>query len=416
MNSSGRQPTRRGFLAAGAALTAGAMLARADEPPLRVAVIGTGARGSDLLRALTTIDDVEIAAVCDDYPPHLEQGAKYAGPKTKTFADYRELLDKVKPQAVVIAVPLHRHYRIAADCLAAEADVFLEKTMCYSVEEAKKLTHQVAESQRVFQVGLQRRANAIYKQAAALIETGTIGQITAVKAQWHRHNAWRRPIPKPKTDPEWSALERRLNWRLFRESSGGLMAELGSHQLDVVNWFLGAPPKRVTATGGIDYWRDGREVFDNIFCVYEYEVPTRDRKSYTVRVSYSSLCNNAYEGAAELFLGTKGSLYLTSSKGLLFQEAGADRVDWSGEKGAAIVTAGKTLKLSNDPWAHRGKPVEIDIEQGDDTRDELVSFLDHVRRRDRETIADATVGLVNTATVMMANQAAETGRRVEFPN
>ena len=200
------------------------------------------------------------------------------------------------------------------------------------------------------------------------------------------------------------------------------MTELGAHQLDVANWVLGTTPKRVIASGGLDYWRDGRDVFDNIFCVYDYEIAAPKTKPYTVRVTYSSLCNNAYEGASELILGTKGSLFLTTSKGLLFQEPDAVKVNWAGDKSAAaaqaaVVTAGKTLKLSNDPWAHRGKPTEIDVaEGGDDTRDELESFLDHVRRRDLETIADARLALCNAATVLIANQAAETQQGVEFPN
>jgi GFO/IDH/MocA oxidoreductase family protein len=137
-----------------------------------------------------------------------------------------------------------------------------------------------------------------------------------------------------------------------------------------------------------------------------------------VRVTYSSLCNNAYEGASELILGTKGSLFLTTTKGLLFQEPDAEKVDWAADKDktAAVVTGGKTLKMTNDPWAHRGKPTEIDVEEGaDDTREELLSFLDHVRRRDPDTIADARTGLRNAATVLIANQAAETGQAVEFP-
>jgi predicted dehydrogenase len=419
--------TRRTFLGTAGAILATSAVAQAnaatDEQPVRVAVIGTGARGSDLIRALSTIDSIEIAGVCDDYQPHLEQGAKYAGPRTKTFADYRRMLDDIKPQAVVIAVPLHLHYRIAADCLSAGCDLFLEKTMCYSIAEADKLARQVATSMRVFQIGLQRRANPIYRQAQAMIASGMIGQVTSIKAQWHRNNSWRRPVPVPKTDANWNALEKRLNWRLYRAFSGGLMAELGSHQLDVVNWFLGSPPKRVFACGGIDYYRDGREVLDNISCLYEYEMapPKNDPKAkpYTVRVSYTSLCNNAYEGAAELIMGTKGSLYLTSSKGLLFQEKGADVVPWEGsrnaaEANAAVVTAGKTLKLSNDPWAHRGTPFEIDIEAGNDTRDELVSFIDHVRRQDVRTIADASVGLTDCATILIANQSVEAGGWVEF--
>jgi len=108
---------------------------------------------------------------------------------------------------------------------------------------------------------------------------------------------------------------------------------------------------------------------------------------------------------------------------LLFQEKGTDAVPWevgskdkaAADANAAVVAAGKTLKLSNDPWAHRGAPMEIDIEEGNDTRDQLVSFVDHVRRRDVQTIADATVGMMDCATVLMANQSVETGGWVEFP-
>ena len=86
--------------------------------------------------------------------------------------------------------------------MSAGCDVFLEKTMCYTVDEAKKLMAQVVASKRVFQVGLQRRANAIYKQAQAMVAAGMIGQVTSIKAQWHRNNSWRRPVPVPKGDRE----------------------------------------------------------------------------------------------------------------------------------------------------------------------------------------------------------------------
>jgi predicted dehydrogenase len=413
--------TRRTFLGTAGATLASSALPRAEEAPIRTVVIGTGGRGSDLTRALTTIDEVALLGVCDNYPPHLEQGAKYAGAQAKPFSDYRKLLDELKPQAVIIAVPLYLHYPIAVECLSAGCDVFLEKTMCYSVDEAKKLVAQVVASKRVFQVGLQRRANAIYKQAQAMVAAGMIGQVVSIKAQWHRNNSWRRPVPVPKTDAAWATLERKLNWRLYKAYSAGLMAELGSHQMDVANWFLGTHPKRVFASGGIEYFRDGREVYDNISCLYEYELKDAKGQPYIVRANYTSLCNNAYEGAAELVMGTKGSLYLTSAKGLLFQEKGTDAVSWEGnnqqqaaDANAAVVTAGKTLKLSNDPWAHRGAPFEIEIAEGNDTRDELVSFIDHVRRQDVKTICDVHVGLADCATILMANQSVETGGWVSF--
>lgn len=442
--------SRRGFLGAAGALLltsqTDARAAQAAGEKTRVAVIGVGARGSDLLRSLTTIVGVEVVAIADDYAPHLEKAARYAGPQAKTYADFRQMLKDVRPQAVVIAVPLWLHFEVATAAIAAGCDVFCEKTMCYSLDEARQLVDQVTAAKRVFQVGLQRRANPIYQQAAAMVQAGILGEITSVQAQWHRNNNWRRPVPVPQTHADWAALELRLNWRLYDKTSRGLMAELGSHQMDVANWVLGTTPRRVQACGGVDYWRDGREVFDNVFCTYEYELPRREtmpdrpgasaaiaktgvptpppgarqaEETYTVRVTYSSLCTNAFEGASELVLGTKGTLLLASTKGLLYRERRPDDVGWvrgaSADPNAAILTAGKTLKVSNSPWAHRGEPTEIDLPDTDDTRDELVSFIDHVRRGDVATICDVHEGYRDTATVLMAHAALKNGGMVEYP-
>ncbi len=412
----GPRTDRRSFLIGSAALALSG--AGADEPPVRVAVVGTGARGCDLIRALSTIDGAEIVAGCDDYAPHLERGLSYAGPKARGFDDFATMLKEISLTAVVIATPLDRHFAMAREALGAGCAVFCEKTMCYSIDQARELAGIVENRKAVFQVGLQRRANAIYEQAQAMVESGMLGEISAIECQWHRNNNWRRPVPVPRSDSRWSSLDRRLNWRLYRDSSQGLMSELASHQLDVTNRLLGGPPKRVIGSGGIDHWRDGREVFDNVFCLYEYEVGEGAGRR-TVRVTYSSIQNNAYEGASELVLGTKGTLLLTQSKGLFYRESGVDDPNWAAREGrverdASIITSGKTLKLSNDPWAHRGKPFEIDA-TGDDTRAELVAFLDNVRRKDPATLCDARAGLVNAATVLIGNEAMRERSAVPFP-
>lgn len=431
MEIENKYPTRREFLTAATGLvmtaTVGNLIAAEQDEPVRVAVIGTGGRGSDLIRKLSTIEKARIVAICDDYEPHLKKAVTYAGPQAKAFSDYRQMLEKIKPQAVVIAVPLWLHYQVCADAIDAGCDVFCEKTMTYSITEGKKLAAKVDTAKCVFQVGLQRRANPIYQQARAMIESGMLGRITAAKCQWHRNNNWRRPVPVEFGDANWEDLEKRLNWRLYRQFSQGLMAELGSHQLDAINWMFNALPQRVMATGGVDYWRDGREVPDNVFCIYEYllkpigndpDAPSKD--PYTVRVTYSSLCNNAYEGASELIMGTRGTLFLAQKKGLLFLEKGLDDVGWvnqdKNDKNASIVTSGKTLGLTNDPWAHRGKPVEIDNLEGDDTRDQLVSFINDVQSRNLKTICDVHTGLNSAATILIANLAIEIGKTVEFPN
>jgi predicted dehydrogenase len=417
-------PNRRTFLLSAAATASATAFAAEEEKPVRVAVVGTGGRGSDLIRALSTIDSAQVAAICDDYPPHLEKASKYAGTEAKTFNNFAAMLKEIRPQAVVIATPLHLHHGMVLEALNADAAVFCEKTLCRTVAEAKEVAAEVEKRKAVFQIGLQRRSNAIYRQAVAMVKAGMLGRISAIKCQWHRNNNWRRPVPFPKNDPQWPALERKLNWRLYKEYSGGLMTELGSHQLDVANWILGTTPKRAFASGGIDSWKDGRDVFDNIFCVYEYAVTPKEKNlppekaaPYTVRATYSSIQNNAFEGASELIMGSQGTLLLTQKKGLFYKEGGPD-MPWGiagkAADDAAVITSGKTLKLDNDPWAYRGKPYEIDADS-DDTRDELVDFVKSVRSGNRQTTADVQTGLQDCATVLMANDSANLGRWVDYP-
>ncbi len=96
-----------------------------------------------------------------------------------------------------------------------------------------------------------------------------------MKAQWHRNNNWRRPVPVAKGDADWTRLERKLNWRLYRDYSGGLMTDLGSHQLDVVNWLLGDIPAASDRERRRGLLARRREVCDNVFCLYS----TNSRRS-----------------------------------------------------------------------------------------------------------------------------------------
>ncbi|MEM7655066.1 MAG: Gfo/Idh/MocA family oxidoreductase [Bacteroidota bacterium] len=410
---------RRDFMQSSAVAIAGLSLPFRDlsqTDPVRAAVSGTGGRGTALLRKLLTVDGCEVVAVCDNYEPHLQKARKTAGEGVAAYESYQKLLKKVKPDAVLIGVPLYLHHEVAMAAIESGADVFCEKTMCYSIEQAEQLAGKVREAGTIFQVGLQRHANPIYRQAAAMIQSGMLGQIISAKCQWHRNNDWRRPVPVEKGHPDWQRLEHHLNWRLYRQYSRGLMTELGSHQLDVVNWMFGTTPSRAMGMAGTDYWRDGREVFDNVFCLYEYSLANESGEAYTARVSYTSIQGNAYEGASELIMGTKGTLYLSSGKGLFYKEAGVEDVGWTKDKdqNAAVVTAGKTLKLSNSPWAHRSRPMELDS-YSDDTREQLISFLDNVQRRDPNTICDVEDGLKDTITTLIGHQAMSEGRIVAFP-
>jgi len=422
-SDSGRA-SRRSFLKVSAGAAAGAAVAStavsgvsaASDGPVRIGVVGTGSRGSDLIRKLSTIDSCRVVAICDDYAPHLKGGQKFAGDQAKAYADYGTMLREAELDAVVVATPLYLHYAMCVEAIKAGLAVFCEKTMCYSIDEARKLKALVEERDAIFQVGLQRRANPVYDQAAAMVETGMLGTVTTIKSQWHRNDDWRRELPVEKGHPDYDALDRRLNWRLYRDRSQGLMTELGSHQMDVANRVLRTPPKRVMGMGGIDYYDDGREVFDSIFCTYEYEVADAgEGDPQTVRVTYSSIQTNAYEGVTELVMGTKGTLLITQKKALFYQEANArQELSGAGDRSDVDGMSGATLRVADDPWAHRGRPMEINSDV-DDTRAELVSFVDDVRTGNRDTACTAAVGLENTATVLIANEAMRSGETVAFP-
>jgi predicted dehydrogenase len=401
--------TRRTFLkaAVGAAVAATAPEAPANTPNLRIGVVGTGSRGCDLLRKLVTIEGVTCTALCDDYAPHLAAGEACLETEAFVFENFEKMLEEAELDAVIVATPLHQHFSMCVAAIQRGIPVFCEKAMCLTLDEGRRLRDLVQSHDAIFQVGLQRRSNAVYDQADAMVQSGMLGTITAIKCQWHRNDNWRRPMPVAKDHPDYQALERRLNWRLYDAYSQGLMAELGSHQIDVVNRILGAPPRQVTAMGGIDHWQDGRQVYDNIFCNYEYQVPQADGSPRSVRVTYSAIQSNAHEGSSELILGTKGTLLLSQKLGQFYREG----VEPSG---GVDGTSGATLQVPDSPWAHRGKPMEI-TSSADDTRAELLAFAEAVRTGNRKTVCDAGIGLENCASVYIANEAITLGRTIPFP-
>ncbi len=359
---------------------------------VRVGCIGTGGQGSFHIRTgLAGAENIEIAAVCDVYQAHLDLGWKNAGGETRTVAkymDYREMLDKEKLDAVVIATPLHTHFDITMDCLDAGKYVFCEKTLCYTIEDCRKIVQKCHETGLFCQVGHQRRYNPKYNKAMWLQrEKGMFGRINHITMQWHRNNPWRRFVDSTQvlTAEEQKYIkdiERHLNWRLYNATSGGLMTELSTHQVDVANWFMGTPPSRVFATGGLDYWRDGREIEDNVAVTYEYDIqrdnpafaaaqprnPFVDKRQlnrpYTVRATFTSTTATGKRGAAELYQGDKGSVELTEEKCFLFAEP-----DWKADidqmakfqaasagESAAAITSGKSREVPTDAYT---KGVEI---------------------------------------------------------
>ncbi|WP_240700222.1 Gfo/Idh/MocA family protein [Sphingomonas gei] len=272
-------------------------------PRVRIGVIGTGDRGRTLIRNILKTRNCTVAAVCDNFALNLEKGRALVGANTPAFADHRAMLDAGGLDAVVIATPLDLHARQTLDVFGAGLHVWCEKAMARTIKDCSAMVKASQDRGKVLQIGHQRMFHPTYLNALRRAKAGEIGPITQIRASWHRNTSWRRPIPEGSTD-------RKINWRLYRESSAGLMTELATHQLQIGNWFLEDIPTRVIGSGSICFWKDGREVYDQVALIYEY--------SGGRKLVYTSLLNNARYGCEEQIQGSKGTI--EPELGRIYQE------------------------------------------------------------------------------------------------
>jgi predicted dehydrogenase len=344
--------SRRNFIkatgaTAGVAVAAGwSPFSYAQNEKVRVALIGTGSQNClHIEDGLTGAQNIEIVALADCLLYNLGRGWVTAGEdpelKKHLYINYPEMLEKEADNidAVIIATPFKSHYQIVMDCLDAGKPVFCEKTMAHTYECCRDIVTKCHDTGLFVQVGHQRRYNPEYNYAATqMLQNKRLGRVGLIEAQWHRNDAWRRPLPTMKdgsayqlTPPQrrWIPdLERHVNWRIYEEFSSGLLSELATHHLEIVNFLLGAMPSRVWGTGGLDYWRDGRDTFDNLTVTYEYDMskrhhgfgtvdakiaeqdPRKVNQRYSVRVTWSGTLQSAKKGASMLVIGDEGTFEL----------------------------------------------------------------------------------------------------------
>ncbi len=264
----------------------------------RLGIIGPGSRGQFLMSFIAQNPKAEIVAIADVYDPSIEAAKKIA-PDAKVYRDYRALLADKDVEAVVVATPLNTHYDIVMDAFDAGKHVYCEKTIGYTMEQCFNMYNRHLETGLLFFSGQQRLFDPRYIKAMDLIHNGTFGKISHVEAYWNRNGDWRRDVPSPE-------LERFINWRLYRESSRGLMSELGCHQLQIGTWALGKLPDRVMGHGGITYWKDGREVHDNVHCIFGYDSGES--------INYGSVISNKFYGLEEKIMGNLGTVEPEASK------------------------------------------------------------------------------------------------------
>jgi predicted dehydrogenase len=324
---------------------------------IKVAVIGLGAWGREIINTLARMPqaeipiDADIAAICDTYKPFLKRGANAAPAATQT-EDYKTILDNKDIKAVVVATPTPNHKELALAALKAGKHVYCEAPLAGSIEDAREIALAAKAAKHLaFQAGLQMRSDKQRLFLLPFIRTGALGKTVLARAQWHKKTSWRATSSNPEQ-------EKALNWRLNKATSLGLIGELGSHPIDQAGWFMNALPTAVTGFGSINFWKDdGRDVPDTVQAVLEFPGD--------VRMIYDATLANSFDGDYEMLYGSDAAIMMRENRAWMFKEVDAPLLGWEvyadklkvfNETGIALV-AGKSKP---PPVDDKGQPKQVD--------------------------------------------------------
>jgi predicted dehydrogenase len=377
---------RRTFLCA-----AGGFVQSPDR--IRAGVIGAGGRGR-LLTAEFKEVGAEIAAVCDVYQPNLEAGLKAASTGARGYKDYRRMLEDPSLQAVIVATPDHWHARMVIDAVEAGKDVYVEKPLTHTIDEAFQVADAVRRTQRVVQVGTQRRSAPLFHEAKRIVDSGRLGDVRLVNSWWLNHQAslaegklegeldwqqWLGPAPRRPLDPK-----RFFNWYYYYDYSGGLLVGQAAHMVDVFHWFMNSQaPLAVTCSGG-RVNLEGAEITDTASILIEY--PENYFAVFTL--GYKAMRYHPRLDQLAQFHGSRARLDVGREHFRLYPE---------------------TSQPELAPEREEDRPRSFAAA----TRDHIRNFLDCVRTR-REPNAPVEAGLSVVIVLSMALDSLRSGRRLKW--
>jgi predicted dehydrogenase len=385
--------------------------------PVKAAVIGTGGMGRGHIGQCQK-EFIDLKAICDINPRRRKQVSdlmvKNGWPKPAEYDDWRVMLEKEDLEMVLIATPLWTHSEIAVGCLDHGKHVLCEKMMAKSEAECLRMIEAMKRNKRLLEIGYQRYYNPIFQASYNnIIKPGLLGDVYFARLGWHRNGNWRRNEETPSGNfepakwgyPDWDHL---LNWRLYKQYSEGLLAELGSHQITVSNWFFDSAPESVYATGSISRFKDGREVFDHVYATFEYPGGRT--------ATFSSVESNAFDDAFEMYEGTKGTLILKKEvEAYLFNEgeAPSTKVEVSRQTADPVADASAT-RPADSPGRAVGQTAQSANDRGLSYKNEIAEFCSSIR-----TGAPVRVGpekaMRSAIAVFTANQSSEKHVRLDLP-
>jgi predicted dehydrogenase len=468
--------------------------------PVKAALIGGGDEGGVLVGEHNP-EYLEFVAVCDIRPSNmtrifdgdpkvaLRKGFKKVygkdADKIKKFDTYEGLMEELEKnkdiEAIVIALPLVLHAKAAIDAMqigkkrGKPIHVLTEKLMAWNISQCKKMIRTAKECNSLLSVGHQRHYSMLYAHATEVVKSGVLGDIKHIRALWHRNFTWpfkadpKMDLVKNATQPfyrdgwfppvthlDYDALsgktdmlkkfgfdnvEQLIRWRLYQATGGGLMAELGSHQLDACSIFLGhVHPLAVSGVGTRSFFGPGhndRDIDDHVFATYEFPGKNHERDKHdVVVVTYSSVSTNGFENYGECIMGDRGTMLVEKeSTVMVFPEVepgksktpsramevgvsagGKDKPvlesgsTWGGPSASPTATAGGPAGASNAPVSRGYREEMEDFAY-------CIRLWDQAASKDRRlTLCPGEVAMADAIIALTANHAMHTHQRIEFKN
>jgi predicted dehydrogenase len=326
---------RRHFLqtSTGAALASRLLSAQATRrisanDHIQAAIIGLGGQGTGDIRASLAQPGVKLVAVADVYDGRRDHAKEVWGADLFTTRDYREVLARPDVDIVIIATPDHWHSTITIEALGARKDVYCEKPMVQLISDGMPVVEASRRSDRIIQIGSQRVSSILYAKARDLYRQGAIGELNMIEAWYDRNSAigaWQYSIP-PDASAEtvdWDRFlgrapkrpfdaKRIFRWRNYRDYGTGVAGDLFVHLFSGIHFVLDSiGPERVYATGGLRFWKDGRDVPDVMLGLFDYpKTDSHPAFNMALRVDF---VDGATETSGFRFVGSEGIMTIGSN-------------------------------------------------------------------------------------------------------
>jgi len=392
---------------------------------IQLALIGAGIQGQGDTKTAVQVPGVKLVAVADCYDGRLAHSKELWGNDIFTTRDYREILARKDVDAVLIGTPDHWHRQIAVDAMKAGKDVYCEKPMVHAHSEGPEMIEAARANNRILQIGSQRVSSIIYAKAKDLLAAGAIGQLNMVSAHWDRNSAmgaWSYTVPLDASTQtcDWDRFlgnapkipfnaEHFFQWRKWKAYGTGVAGDLFVHLFSGTHFITGSNgPTRAMATGGLRFWKDGRDAYDVLLGLFDYP----QGFNLSLRVNF---VDGGEESEGLVFTGSEGTMEIG------YNFVSVSRTPREKEPGLMIGTYAEAMQKQIRDAYHAKYPPEhpsgppaaqyekfVAPEGYRDSFDHFTNFFASVRTR-KQPVEDAVFGYRAAGAALLSNVSIERG-------